>query len=258
MLAVGALVMCCASSVSAALAYTITGDKDDEKTGPTGPATPVDPFPTSIPGLSGRYTVASAESSQWKDISGNNNHAPVTRGTITKEGTKYVKGGVGDGLRFPTGVLDSNLNYTIFYVGRYNGATKGRIFDGTDRNWLSTWWSGRVGVAHHNDWMTPWDTSIHGVDEWVQGTDGIGVFRTNGINRVTVSGNTNGTSQITINAGQTNEYSDWAVKEVIIYNRQLTSEEILKVEKYLKDKYMSSGTENYRIRDSETISGFTF
>lgn len=247
-------------SSSASAAFMMMGGEEDKKTGPTGPTTPVDPFPKDIPGLSGRYTVASAESSQWKDISGNGNHAIVDRGSISKEGTSYVKGGTGDGLKFPAAVLDSNLNYTLFYVGRYNGEGKGRIFDGTDRNWLSTWWGGRAGVAHHNGWLTPWETGIHGVDAWVQGTDGVGVYRTNGANRVTIEGNTQGTSQITINSGQlvSTEPSDWAMKEVIIYNRQLTPDEILKVEKYLKDKYMSSGTENYRIRNSETISGFSF
>lgn len=252
------VVLLMAMSSSASAAFMLMSGEDDKKTGPTGPTTPVDQFPKDIPGLSGRYTVASAESSQWKDVSGNGNHGIVDRGSISKEGTSYVKGGTGDGLKFPAAVLDSNLNYTLFYVGRYNGATKGRIFDGTDRNWLSTWWNGRAGVAHHNDWLTPYENPPHSADDWIQGTDGIGVYRTNGTNRVTVEGNTNGTSQITINSGQTGELSDWAVKEVIIYNRQLTSDEILKVEKYLKDKYMSSGTENYRIRNREVVSGFSF
>jgi hypothetical protein len=220
--------------------------------------TTVDPSPKDIPGLSGRYIVASAESSKWKDISGNSNHGIVDRGSISKEGTSYVKGGTGDGLKFPAAVLDSNSNYTLFYVGRYNGVAKGRIFDGTDRNWLSTWWNARVGVAHHNGWMTPWENSIHGDDAWVQGTDSVGIYRTNGVDRVTAPNNNQGPSQITINSGQTNEFSDWAFKEVIIYNRKLTSEEILKVEKYLKDKYMSAGSENYRIQNGEVISGFSF
>ena len=257
----GIVLVMCSSSVAAAL--MMGGEETTsttQPTGPIGPAPPVDPFPKDIPGLSGRYTVASAESSKWKDISGKSNDGIVDRGSISKEGTSYVKGGSGDGLKFPAAVLDSNSNYTLFYVGRYNGQSKGRIFDGTDRNWLSTWWNARVGVGHHSTWMTPYESGVHNADAWVQGTDSVGIYRTNGVDRVTIPSNNQGPSQITINSGQfvATETTDWALKEVIIYSRKLTSEEILKVEKYLKDKYMSSGTENYRIRNDEVVSGFSF
>ena len=224
--------------------------------GPTLPPTPVDPFPYDISGLSGRYTIESASESEWRDISGMDNHASVDRGTLKVTPTE-VSGTPADGVKFPAEVLGTRDVYTLFYVAKYNGTTRKRIFDGTNGNWLSSFHSGKVGIAHHGRWMTP-TISIHPGDEWLMGTDSIGLYRSNGRDRVTVEGNENTTAQITINSGQyvQRETSDWAVKEVIFYNRKLSEPEIIKVEKYLKKKYMSSGTENYRIYESD-IEGFS-
>ena len=225
------------------------------------PVPPVDPFPTSITGLSGRYDVGSATASVWNDKSSNANNAPVDRGTLKVTATD-VTGTKADGLKFPTAVLGTDSAYTLLYVGKYNGETKGRIFDATNNNWLSTWWATRVGVAHHNGWMTAHETGVlpNGSTELVQGTDSMGIYRLNGVDKKTAEPGAAKPTQITINSGQfvAGESSDWAMKEVIFYNRVLTIAEITQVEKYLKDKYMSSGTETYTIGDDKEIEGFTF
>tara|TARA_B100000497_G_scaffold61732_1_gene70045 strand:+ start:1028 stop:1813 length:786 start_codon:yes stop_codon:yes gene_type:complete len=253
---VGLMVVC-----SSSLAAVMLMGGEEETPAPAGPSAPTDPFPTSITGLSGRYDVGSATSSTWNDKSSNANHASVDRGTLKVTATD-VTGTTADGLKFPTAVLGADSAYTLFYVGKYNGETKARIFDATNNNWLSTWWASRVGVAHHNGWMTASDTGVlpNGSTELVQGTDSMGIYRLNGVDRKTAEPGALKPTQITINSGQTvaNEKSDWAMKEVIFYNRVLTLDEIKQVEKYLKDKYMSSGTETYIIDDSKEIEAFSF
>jgi len=257
------LMMVCSSSVAAAMMMG-GEEKEDPAAGAgagAGAGAPVDPFPTSITGLSGRYDVGSATASVWNDKSSNANNAPVDRGTLKVTATD-VTGTKADGLKFPTAVLGTDSAYTLLYVGKYNGETKGRIFDATNNNWLSTWWGTRVGVAHHGGWMTAHETGVlpNGSTELVQGTDSMGIYRLNGVDKKTAEPGAAKPTQITINSGQfvAGESSDWAMKEVIFYNRVLTIAEITQVEKYLKDKYMSSGTETYTIGDDKEIEGFTF
>jgi hypothetical protein len=241
--------------------YVMNKTPEEPTLAPTmGPTPPLDSFPYNIPGLSGRYTIESASESEWNDISGLGHHASVDRGTLKVTPTE-VSGTPADGVKFPVEVLGTRDVYTLFYVAKYNGPQRKRIFDGINNNWLSSFLGGKVGVAHHRNWMTP-SVSIHPGDEWLMGTDSIGLYRSNGRNRVTVDGNEHSTDQITINSGQhstgdTPQTSDWAVKEIIFYNRKLSEPEIINVEKYLKKKYMSSGTENYRIHE-RGIEGFSF
>jgi hypothetical protein len=240
------------------------GEEKEDPVVPKTPVAPVDPFPTSITGLSGRYDVGSATASAWNDKSSNANNAPVDRGTLKVTATD-VTGTPADGLKFPTAVIGTGGAYTLLYVGKYNGATKGRIFDATTNNWLSTWWGKHVGVAHHNGWLTAHESGVlpNGSTELVQGTDSMGIYRLNGVDRKTAEPGAAKPAQITINSGQYSgqygdETSDWAMKEVIFYNRVLTTAEITQVEKYLKDKYMSSGTETYTIGNDKEIEAFSF
>ena len=255
------MMVCCSSSVASLMMGGEEKEIDGGDISGAGAGAPVDPFPTSITGLSGRYDVGSATASVWNDKSSNANNAPVDRGTLKVTATD-VTGTKADGLKFPTAVLGTDSAYTLLYVGKYNGETKGRIFDATNHNWLSTWWATRVGVAHHNGWMTAHDTGVlpNGSTELVQGTDSMGIYRLNGVDKKTAEPGAAKPTQITINSGQfvAGESSDWAMKEVIFYNRVLTIAEITQVEKYLKDKYMSSGTETYTIGDDKEIEAFSF
>jgi hypothetical protein len=218
-------------------------DEDDQAAAPAAPDASA--FPTDIPNLSGRYTTDSFDetSRKWGDISGEGNDVTTRKGDIKKTDT-YVYGGTGAGLKFPVDVWGDGGVYTMFWVARFNGSTKGRIFDGADSNWLSGFHyepSGeviRTGVAHHGDWLTEMGNSF-GDHTWIQGTDLPNKFRVFGKSRVTDSSVYGTTSQITINMGQyaSSHSSDWAVKEVIFYNRILSPGEIEKVETYLFKKY---------------------
>lgn len=195
-------------------------------------------FPKEISGLSGRYVTSSASADKWNDISGSGNHCTEVKGSLKKTNS-YVYGNFTDGFRFPKETLGADNVYTLFYVARYNGIDRGRIFDGVDGNWLSGFHNNNTGVAHHGNWLAypSKDYSIHG-QGFFQGTDQNDVFRTNGENRVTNANHNGTTSQITVNHGEySGESTDWAIKEVLIYNRKLSAEEIVKVEQYLEYTY---------------------
>jgi hypothetical protein len=168
----------------------------------------------------------------------------------------FLYGTTADGLTFPTTVMTTTSNHTLFHVARYykpSGApSRGRIFNGATLNWLSGFHGGRSGVAYHGDptnggWVTP-QTDLHG-NQWVLSTDQRNMYRSNGTNR-TSSGYSDGASdQLTINTRY--EYSDWACAEVIVFDRELTSAEYLSVEAYLTVKYFNYG----RVPTTGVLSG---
>lgn len=80
-------------------------------------------------GLVGYYTADTFTSTEWKDISGNNNHASVSGSpSVVSVSPSYgssksfnaVQGTYADSIIWPTAILPSS--YTMFYVARYNTA----------------------------------------------------------------------------------------------------------------------------------------
>jgi hypothetical protein len=195
--------------------------------------------PTNIANLFAWYTPQSWSSAnnRWEDVSGNSRHTVLTRGTITvgtSLGITALIGNTAAGVRFPTTVLPAT--YTLFHVARYTGGVRERIFDGVTTNWLSGFDTGMSGVAHHDAWLTQSTASLHG-DNWVISSDQNRIYRSNGIQRNTALP-AGSSRQLSISyGGYTNKYSDWAVAEVIVYDRTLTPLEIQRVERYLADKY---------------------
>lgn len=217
-----------------------------------GPASTEEKFPDDITGLTGRYTLDSYEGGQWKDLSGKDNHATVT-GELTEiddSGVKLLRGEHTVGITFPEACMNpDNGDYTLAYVGKYAGDKRGRIFDGKGVNWLSGWHGNRSGYAHHGagQWVTEYNVadSKHG-QALMMGVDQKNLYRSQGKNRTKI-GYTNGEAptQITINAGMAKEgnwggdgeVSDFALGEVLIWNRELSDVEISRVEGYLSAKY---------------------
>jgi hypothetical protein len=235
--------------------------------------------PSTISGLTGWFTGFSAEMNasnqltRWRDLSGKGNHvesSAIRSGSINLSASAtnenvydspstsnaklgvtpfpFLYGSTDAGLRFPTTMMTTTSNYTLFHVARYykpgdEVPVRRRIFDGVTSNWLSGFYGSKSGVAyHHNNWLTP-ETDIHG-DTWVLSTDQRNMYRSNGTNR-TSSGYSGGSSrQLSINYGaSTGERSDWAVAEVIVYNQELSLSEIQQVEAYLNAKYFSTNLE---------------
>lgn len=230
--------------------------------------------PSTISGLTGWFTGFSAEMNasneltRWRDLSGKGNHieSSAKSGSINRSssatnenlysspstiGNKFgltpfpfLYGSTSAGLKFPTTMMNINSNYTLFHVARYykpggTVPTRQRIFDGVTTNWLSGFHDGKSGVAFHGNWVTA-QTNIHG-DTWVLSTDQKNMYRSHGTDR-TVSGFSGGTSpQLSINYSETmDQRSDWAVAEVIVYDRELDSTEYEAVEAYLNAKYFST------------------
>jgi hypothetical protein len=172
----------------------------------------------------------------WFDLSGSNNHVTDIGGTISVERdpgfVSYIKGGTSSWLRFPSTVLPSS--YTLFHVARYNGNTKGRIFNGMQSvsNWLSGFHGGQAGVAYHSCWITPY-TNIHNTD-WMVASDRTSSFRSNGVERRRDGSNScTSTVRLTINIDNYNENSDFAVRVILVYNRRLADSEVISVENWL-------------------------
>jgi hypothetical protein len=165
----------------------------------------------------------------------------------------FLYGTTTDGLRFPTSMMDTSSDYTLFHVARYYKSSgtpsRKRIFDGVTSNWLSGFYDGKSGVANHGGWLTA-QADIHG-DNWLVSTDQKDLYRSNGVDR-TISGSGSISRQLSINYGNyTGELSDWAVAEVIVYNRELSMNEYLSVESYLRSKYFR----NHTIPSSGELSG---
>ena len=184
-------------------------------------------------GLVGWYKGEAWNGTSWPDLSGNGNDCTETKGTVRRT-FDYIYGGTGDGLQFP-GVLPST--YTLFHVARYNGSSKGRIFDGVTANWLSGFHYFKTGVAYHDGWLTTNSTTNFPLNEILISTDQKSLYRGNGID-LTINSVTGSNKQLSINHGYYtgliyNELSDWAVWEVIVYDRELSLEEIKFVESYL-------------------------
>lgn len=148
-------------------------------------------------------------------------------------------------------------NYTLFHVARYTGlgtssgpsvktGSRGRIFaqDSTcapSANWLSGFWFGHSGVAYHEGWITAHllldsSPSYHG-DDWVVSSDSFGLYRSNGISRVDSGGGSSSLSSLAINKLGNNEYSDFMVADVILFNTKLSSLQIATIENYLFEIY---------------------
>lgn len=193
-----------------------------------------------------------ATNKYWPDASGNNRDispdlftasAPTLATTSANtngasQSFKVLQGSTTQGLRFPADVLPAN--YTLFNLTRYNNGTERRIFDGVAGNWLSGFWNGLAGVAHHNSWLTQSVTDTHATG-WVLSTDQNTLYKSNGYNRTFSSYPAQSRNRISINYGNSGETSAWQTAEVIVFNRELSPTEIYQVEQFLKTKYGLSG-----------------
>ena len=94
---------------------------------------------------------------------------------------------------------------------------------------FSGFWNSKSGVAYHANWMTP-QADVHGAD-WAISSDQTQLYRSNGVQRST---NTNGVSGSMCTLGvNLFDPSDFAITDVLLYNRELTLLEIQEVEAYL-------------------------
>ena len=220
--------------------------------------------PTSIEGCVGWFTGDSFDEDEqvWKDKSGKGNDCTETRGTIFKtndsNGVTFIQGTKEDGLKFPKECMTKQKKHTFISVARYtslaNANDNHRIFDGVDSNYLTGFHAygpchGIAGSAHREGtgWIGHWECVVHhhrnsdGNPAWILHTDQKSKLWVNGALK---TGNTwlseQRTTQMTINyglAGGWGQYSNWSVGECIFYDRELSADEIEKVELMLHKKW---------------------
>ena len=167
----------------------------------------------------------------WSDYQGNNNSSAYRGNPTYNTGsssnnatniTEWIQGNTSAGIRF--GHTTINNNYTGIWVTRYNG-TEARIWNGSNGNWLSGFWSGRAPVAHHDGWLT--DQTDRAGTSWIVGVSQRGYFRGyyNGSN-YGGTGGSGSSNYWTINYGSNiGEHSDWCVYGFWYWNSTLGSTE---------------------------------
>jgi hypothetical protein len=145
----------------------------------------------------------------------------------------FIYGATTAWMRFPANVLPS-AQYTLFFVARYNGNTRGRIFQGLRTNWLSGFSSGQSGVTYHGSCLwTTHPVDLHGY-EWVIGSDRSNSFRSNGVDRTNTTAKACDTfDQLAINTGLAPQPSDFAVQHMLVYDRRLSDAEVIRIEAWL-------------------------
>jgi hypothetical protein len=178
------------------------------------------------------------------DLSGSGNHAVVSGSGVAKAamatGTRnYMYGGTGAMVQFPYNVLPPN--YTLFHVSKYNGTNKGRILASANNkldatNWLSGFWARCNGVAYHNAWLTANPPVSMNHNGFILSTDQKGQYRSNKVLRGTLVTGVS-TPYMSINDGQ--EFSDWAVAMILVFNTELSATDIAFVEAWIDTMYPS-------------------
>lgn len=203
--------------------------------------------PDGIEGLVGWYDGESwdAKANEWKDKSGKNNHVTEIRGDIEQDSDessnnqKFIFGSTLAGMRFPQETMSTGRKYTLVHVAKYAGSVKQRIFQGTNNNFISGFVRGHTGTAHRDGsgWISHWDNE--GQERFIVHVDQKHLLRKDGLRR---SGLTNFSalipSQLSVNYGQVDaENSDFAIAEVLLYSRELSTKEIRQLENFLMRKY---------------------
>jgi hypothetical protein len=215
----------------------------------------------------------------WMDLSGSGNHVTDIGGNISVsrpfEAPAYVYGDSAAWMRFPVGILPSSI-YTLIYIVRYNGPNRKCIFT-SDLNWLSGFYNNCYGgpatcfpisgvkyrsniefapITHPNDgWATQANLDLHGYD-WFIGTDRGDSFRSNGVDRTMVPGNGFSVGgRLGINVGYYSApfpycgKSDFAVQQLLVFNRNLSDSEVSRVEAWLTALQPAFTPANLQVRN---------
>ena len=127
--------------------------------------------------------------------------------------------------------------FTVCSVTRYTGGAKGLILQGGPNNWLHGHWAGRAGVAYYDGWKTKKQNNVSPDTDWVVmcgSNAGSQLKLANGVDVGTAAGGTGGVSLL-VNANNY-ETSDFAIAEVVVWPRGLTSEEMHRASDHLMSR----------------------
>ena len=143
-----------------------------------------------------------------------------------------IAGGANDRVEFGA-ILPPT--WTLCSLSRYNGSTRKRVLIATPGNTLHGHWNSRRGVAHYDTWVTQ-GQSRGNIDDWLImcGTNSGARIYADGENIATADRKGSSGSK-SLGIGQAGgENSDWAVAEIITWDRALDSEEMMRVTEYLE------------------------
>jgi len=201
------------------------------------------PPPPVTAGLIAHYSADSWMGSQWLDLSGTGNHVTEIGGSSIAVARPvgapaYIYGAGTAWMRFPAGILPS-ANYTLFYVARYNGITRSRIFQGCYKiQWYSGFKDfsgvGFTGVVSHGACVY---NVTDGSTNWLLGSDRSDSYRSNG-KATPYSGCATSYDRICVNNVFTGcsacEKSDFAIQSILVYNVKLSDADVQRVEAWLQ------------------------
>ncbi|KAK3272832.1 hypothetical protein CYMTET_18891, partial [Cymbomonas tetramitiformis] len=187
------------------------------------------------PDTTGAYVATILSGSVTTSESGGNGAAIPVR-SLTGDSTTQVSFGA---------VLEST--HTLCSLTRYTGGVQNRILQGSAGNFLHGHWKSRSGVAHNQNWRTfSFDNVGSSIAEtaktdWVpicsqEGGDDL--VNVNGyfVNVATGAGYSSDFDLVINTGADPSEISDFAVSEVITWNRALTRSEMTTAMKYLRSR----------------------
>ena len=172
-------------------------------------------------------------------------HRVVAAGYGADRPVTYIKGNHLSSFRFGQAGEVLKPTFTICSVTRYTGGQRKRILQSDQTNWLHGHWDGSSGVAFYQNWLTPHEKNLATYD-WVvlcgcngastkvyelQGSPGepVSIAIRSGLEQPS-------DSTLFVNAGHQEELSDYAVMEVITWDRALSDDEMKASVNYLKWK----------------------
>jgi len=181
----------------------------------------------------------------WPDASGGGNDATLSGSGLTElfesghgasgevsslAGTTLSRISFGDVIK---------AQFTVCSVTRWTGGVNERILDGGGKNWLHGHWGGQAGVAHYDAWKTASSSSISPVTDWLVmcGTNaGSQLKLANGVDVGTATGGGGGVS-LWVNAASEDEPSNFAIAEVVVWDRGLACDEMVEASSHLMEKF---------------------
>jgi len=217
------------------------------------------------------FTGASFANGVWQDQSGNGHDTITQRGAIalntwsggqtfgltnydTNRNFKYISGGTGDGLIFPTDMTPS-IDQTFFIVARYRTDNKqGRILTSRGANNTFSHWGpntddysyGNAGAHHWNHWIVSNedrnDYMYNHHKNWLVWAGNINQTLANGRKTNTRTGAVNAVTQVAINPDDTGyaggqELTNFDIAELIVFDGNLSEDDMRTVSTMLGWRY---------------------
>jgi len=200
----------------------------------------------------------------WYDSTGNGHNIPSSQ--ITSKDLKHVSvnniNGSNKNITVLEGSTSSSIRftkieipkYTLFHVLRYTGKNNGRILQSNGGDWLSGFNNEDCYVACHGKGKCLPEIKKSYTTDWILSTDYAYNYRADGKSNTNTKQNKEGITYLPpldINYSSSKDKSSFQLADIIIYNRELSINEIEQVEEYLAKLY---GLKAYLIPETPNIN----